>query len=352
VIIEKTCFEEKHDSRDYFVAKGTRILQNGWKILEEDLTTTKKETRDKEVILPKSLSPGQQVFYVAAKRLKGTTRPPTPMNEARLLTGMETAGSQLEDKDLSQAMKGSGLGTPATRASIIESLEKRKFIRREGKHLRVTEKGFLLISKVEPELKSPQMTGEWESQLEKIRSGEISLLLFMEKIESHLKKLISKIMNMKQTERNSKQTLVSSPTTPLVHSSTDDKHQSQLKLTKHTESLCSEDLESVLKDSFGLNSFRGPQKNVCQKLIQGHNILLVMPTGAGKSLCFQLPGAVRQGTSLIISPLIALMEDHVSKLTQNGFSAECIHSGRNREESREICRLFLKGHLDYLFVSP
>ena len=81
-------------------------------------------------------------------------------------------------------------------------------------------------------------------------------------------------------------------------------------------------------------------------------MLLVMPTGSGKSLCYQLPGIARGGTTLVISPLIALMEDQVAKLKELGFAVERIHSGRERAASRQACLDYLNGRLQFLFIAP
>jgi DNA topoisomerase III len=109
---------------------------------------------------------------------------------------------------------------------------------------------------------------------------------------------------------------------------------------------------SILNDRFGFAGFRPYQEAVCTAVRDGHDTLLVMPTGAGKSLCYQLPAIARGGTALVVSPLIALMEDQVEKLRQGGFSAERIHSGRGRDEARATCRAYLDGELDFLFVAP
>lgn len=111
-------------------------------------------------------------------------------------------------------------------------------------------------------------------------------------------------------------------------------------------------LLSLLQTRFGFSSFRPNQEKVCQATLAGQDALLVMPTGAGKSLCYQLPGLARGGTTLVISPLLALIEDQVDKLRRAGTRADRIHSGRKREDSRQVCFEFLAGRLDFLFVAP
>ena len=87
-------------------------------------------------------------------------------------------------------------------------------------------------------------------------------------------------------------------------------------------------------------------------MIEGRDVLVVMPTGAGKSLCYQLPGIARGGTTLVVSPLIALIEDQCDKLRALGLCAERIHSGRDRSTSQQVCARYLRGELDYLFIAP
>ena len=112
------------------------------------------------------------------------------------------------------------------------------------------------------------------------------------------------------------------------------------------------DLTVLLHHAFGFDRFLPNQETVCQAVIEGRDVLLVMPTGSGKSLCYQLPAIARGGTTLVISPLIALMEDQVAKLKSLGFVVECIHSGRRRMESRDVCRDYLAGKLQFLFIAP
>ena len=108
----------------------------------------------------------------------------------------------------------------------------------------------------------------------------------------------------------------------------------------------------ILAQVFGFTGFRPNQQEPCESAIAGRDVLLVMPTGSGKSLCYQLPALVRGGTALVVSPLIALMEDQCAKLDALGLRAGRIHSGMNRDASREICREYLGGHLQFFFLAP
>src|SRR6201993_146750 len=111
-------------------------------------------------------------------------------------------------------------------------------------------------------------------------------------------------------------------------------------------------LEALLHKTFGFPSFRANQEAVCRAATDGRDVLLVMPTGAGKSLCYQLPAIARGGTALVISPLIALMDDQAAKLTAHGLRVGRIPPGLSRDDSRRACRDSLDGTLNFLFVAP
>src|ERR1700735_2439235 len=111
-------------------------------------------------------------------------------------------------------------------------------------------------------------------------------------------------------------------------------------------------LETLLHKTFGSPTFRANQEAVCRAATDGRDVLLVMPTGAGKSLCSQPPAIARGGTALVISPLIALMDDQAAKLTVAGLKVARIHSGLSREDARQACRNYLDGTLQFLFIAP
>ena len=119
-----------------------------------------------------------------------------------------------------------------------------------------------------------------------------------------------------------------------------------------TDDSSKDTLDRVLRSVFGFECFRANQEAVCQCALAGTDLLLVMPTGAGKSLCYQLPAIALGGTALVISPLIALMEDQVAKLAALGLRVARIHSGLDRAASRRACVDYLQGNLQFLFVAP
>jgi ATP-dependent DNA helicase RecQ len=112
------------------------------------------------------------------------------------------------------------------------------------------------------------------------------------------------------------------------------------------------DLTTLLHTTFGFSAFRANQEAVCRAVIDGRDALLVMPTGAGKSLCYQLPAIARGGTALVVSPLIALMDDQAAKLSAAGLRVARIHSNLSRDDARIACRDYLSGSLDFLFIAP
>ena len=108
----------------------------------------------------------------------------------------------------------------------------------------------------------------------------------------------------------------------------------------------------VLKETFGYDSFRAGQEEVVECLLDGTSVLAVMPTGAGKSLCFQVPALVKNGLTIVVSPLVALMQDQVSALKLAGVAAEAIHSNQDREVNVEVWRRVSDGEIKILYLAP
>ena len=108
----------------------------------------------------------------------------------------------------------------------------------------------------------------------------------------------------------------------------------------------------VLKQVFGYDTFRGEQKEIIDTVVAGGDALVLMPTGGGKSLCYQIPALVRPGTGVVISPLIALMQDQVNALSALGVRASFLNSTQDRDARREVESAFLRGKLDLLYLAP
>ena len=119
-------------------------------------------------------------------------------------------------------------------------------------------------------------------------------------------------------------------------------------MTETLTSLARASLRSV----FGFDSFRPGQEEVVQAVLDGENVMAVMPTGSGKSLCYQLPAIVRPGLTLVVSPLIALMRDQVRALTAAGVEAGSLNSSNDPSENARVQGLLRRGELRLLYVAP
>jgi len=111
-------------------------------------------------------------------------------------------------------------------------------------------------------------------------------------------------------------------------------------------------MEALLKEHFGFSKFRPDQKEIIQNILAGKDSLVIMPTGGGKSLCYQFPSLLLPGLTLVISPLIALMKDQVDNLTQNGISAGFINSTQNQDEYFETMDKLRSGEMKLLYLAP
>ena len=154
-----------------FRARGVRVLDPGWTVLYPRKEDDKKE-KDEDQELPE-FRPGESGPHEPFVR-RGETTPPKPYTEDTLLGAMETAGKLVDDEQLKEALKERGLGTPATRAAIIETLLDRGYIARDKKTLAATDLGRYLIAIVQDRsLKSPELTGDWEAKLRQIERGQL-----------------------------------------------------------------------------------------------------------------------------------------------------------------------------------
>lgn len=171
---------------ELFISKGNTVTDEGWKRLYKEVY---KNVKDNEQILP-DVKKDDTVMVKEAHTIEKETKPPLPYNEATLLTAMENAGKNTDDEQLKEKMKEYGLGTPATRAAIIERLIEVGYIHRKGKALIPDIKGKQLISIVPEEMRSPVTTGKWEKGLGSIAKGNMQAEKFMASINRYVYYLV------------------------------------------------------------------------------------------------------------------------------------------------------------------
>ena len=184
-----------------FRTRGKVTLEAGWRGVygvEADDPQSRKQDEDAEGEgeLPE-LTQGQEVTCAEAESEAKETKPPPRYTEATLLSAMETAGKLVDDEELREAMKERGLGTPATRAEIIETLIRREYVERVGKDLQPTPKGLQVVTMLEANaVTSPELTGDWEKQLRDIEHGSGDRGAFMNGIANFTKATVDEIANL------------------------------------------------------------------------------------------------------------------------------------------------------------
>jgi len=185
-----------------FRVRGKQILEPGWRVLygAEDVkpdNTPAKEGEAEEVmagVLP-HFEKGEHGPHEPLLETK-MTNPPKEYTEATLLRAMETAGKQMEDDELKDALKENGIGRPSTRAAIIETLYKRQYIRKDKKKIVPTQMGIDLIGVIKNQtLKSAEMTGQWEKKLRQIEGGEFKAEAFLQELQNFVITLVHEVKN-------------------------------------------------------------------------------------------------------------------------------------------------------------
>ncbi|MCM1451762.1 MAG: DNA topoisomerase 3 [Clostridium sp.] len=178
-----------------FKASGKVINDPGWRALyANDKTQAEEKTGDDDRILP-PFTKGESGPHKPSA-LKKTTQPPKYYNEGTLLRAMETAGKTVDDEELREAMKENGIGRPSTRAAIIETLFKRRYIYRERKNIMASQAGIALINTIREELlKSAKLTGIWENKLRRIERGSYQASEFISELKAMVSEIVVNVMS-------------------------------------------------------------------------------------------------------------------------------------------------------------
>lgn len=194
-------------AKERFKTTVKQLLSLGWKAIYSDQKTEPKKRSRKdgqeeddeeiETAAPFTIAPDKKVHCAESLVKEKETQPPKPFTEGTLLKAMESAGKQIEDDELREAMKESGLGTPATRAATIERLKQVGYIEMQGKRIFPTSKGRTAVELIRGAgvelLTSPEMTGQWEKRLNEIARGQASDQAFMDKVKKFTEFIVQKV---------------------------------------------------------------------------------------------------------------------------------------------------------------
>ena len=211
-VFDETKLEITLDNqKDIFKATGRIIIDEGWTLVERTLsakpaaaqdeakTDEKDEKEDDQQILT-GVALNQRVHLDKIDIQEKKTTPPKPYTEATLLTAMEKASREIDDKSLKESMKGKGLGTPATRAGIIEKLITVGYVERRKKNLHPTQQGIMFIQLVPESIRQVEMTAQWELQLQEICDGKGNPEQFMKEIRQYVTQTVAENSSMEQVQ--------------------------------------------------------------------------------------------------------------------------------------------------------
>ena len=198
-VYDETKLEITMDNqKDMFKATGRMIIDEGWTYVEQTLTgragaqqqpqndDSKEEKDEDDQQIFTDIALHQRVHLDKVNIIEKKTTPPKPYTEATLLTAMEKASREIDDKELKESMKGKGLGTPATRAGIIEKLISVGYVERRKKNLHPTQQGVMFIQLVPGSIRQVEMTAQWELQLQEICDGKGNPEQFMQEIRQYV----------------------------------------------------------------------------------------------------------------------------------------------------------------------
>ena len=211
-VFDETKLEITMDNqKDIFKATGRIIIDEGWTLVERTLSAKpaaaqdetkndeKDDKEDDQQILT-GIALNQRVHLDKIDIQEKKTTPPKPYTEATLLTAMEKASREIDDKSLKESMKGKGLGTPATRAGIIEKLITVGYVERRKKNLHPTQQGIMFIQLVPESIRQVEMTAQWELQLQEICDGKGNPEQFMKEIRQYVTQTVAENSSMEQVQ--------------------------------------------------------------------------------------------------------------------------------------------------------
>ena len=173
-----------------FKTSGKQIIDPGWRVVYAEKNAARKSDENVLPLFEKGEEGPHEPFFH-----EGKTSPPKYYTEATLLRSMESAGKLVEDEDMRELMKENGIGRPSTRANIIETLFRRKYIERKKKNIHATALGIHLIGTIRSDLlKSPELTGQWENKLRQIEKGKYTSAQFKSELYNMIRKLTDEVV--------------------------------------------------------------------------------------------------------------------------------------------------------------